>query len=163
MKKRDQLLSKQIFASTCRPNIRSEYCSTQAVSRSAAAIFAQVKTAIVLIAAFAAYLYLNSSSPRVESSKVIERVATGPPPSIVVAPATGARTASGFKTGPNAQTDLQPSFSLLKAGPNAQTDLKRGFTLLKTGPNAQTDLNPSLSLLKTGPNAQTDLTLKRSW
>ena len=122
-----------------------------------------MKTAIVLVAAFAAYLYFNSSSKRVESPKVVERVTAGPPPSIVVAPATGARTATGFKTGPNAQTDLQPSLSLLKAGPNAQTDLKPSFSLFKTGPNAQTDLQPSLTLLKTGPNAQTDLTLKRSW
>ena len=123
----------------------------------------KVKTAIVLVAAFAAYLYFKPSSERVESPKVVESVKTGPPPSIVVAPATGARTGSGFKTGPNAQTDLQPSLSLLKTGPNAQTDLKPSFSLFKTGPNAQTGLNPSLSLLKTGPNAQTDLTLKRSW
>ena len=123
----------------------------------------KVKTAIVLIAAFAAYLYFKPSSERIESPKVVERVIASPPPSIVVAPATEARTASGFKTGPNAQTDLQPSLSLLKAGPNAQTDLKPNFSLFKTGPNAQTELNPSLSLLKTGPNAQTDLTLKRSW
>ena len=122
-----------------------------------------MKTAIVLVAAFAAFLYFNSSSERVESPKAVKPVTAGPPPSIVVAPATGARTASGFKTGPNAQSDLQPSLSLLKAGPNAQTDLEPSFSLFKTGPNTQTELKLRLSLLKTGPNAQTDLTLKRSW
>src|SRR5437868_303493 len=122
-----------------------------------------MKKAIVLIAVFAAYLYFKSSSERVEPPKVVEPVKADPPRSIVVAPATGARTASGFKTGPNPQTDLNPSLSLLETGPNAQTDLKPSFSLFKTGPNAQIGLNPSLGLLKTGPNAQTDLTLKRSW
>jgi hypothetical protein len=148
-------------AQRCRPNAGSEYCSIQPKQRQR--YLPKVKTAIVLVAAFAAYLYFNSSSERFESPKVVEAVKAGPPPSIVVAPATGARTVTGLKTGPNAQTDLQPSLSLLKTGPNAQTDLNPRFSLLKTGPNAQTDLKPNLSLLKTGPSAQTDLTLKRSW
>lgn len=73
-------------------------------------------------------------------------VMTAPSGSIVVAPSSTGVLANRWKTGPNAQTALNPAASSLKTGPNAQTDLK-----------------PTIDRLKTGAQAQTDLTLKRSW
>lgn len=82
-----------------------------------------MKTVILLIAAIAAFLFFKPSSDRTESSKAVEPVKAAPRTGIVVAAATGGQRATGLKTGPNAQTDLNPSISLFKTGPNAQTDL----------------------------------------
>jgi hypothetical protein len=101
-----------------------------------------MKTALIIVAAIAAYLYFKAPAERVEAPQVVAPVAVAPRSRIVAAPVkTGRR-----RTGLSAQTNRTPQINRLK-----------------TGPNAQTNLAPQINRLKTGPNAQTDLTLKRSW